>query len=77
MFTKAFWMDTAERAFWTFGQTFVAVLTIDSAANVGVSWGQKLAGAAIAAAISVGKSVFIGRNIGNSNSASTLPTPTV
>ena len=77
MFTRKFWADLLERAFWTFGETFFGVLIADSLVDrVSVSiWGE-LSAALIAGFIAAGKAIFIGRNVGNSESASTLPAGT-
>lgn len=73
MFTKRFWADLAERSFWTFGEAFFGLVIADVVAGNGFSWQHELGAAALAGGLAVGKSVFLGRNVGNKESASTLP----
>lgn len=76
MFTKKFWADLAERSIWTFGETFFGLLIANQIATDGTTWQHTLGAAALAGAIAVGKGIFLGRNVGNKESASTLPATT-
>lgn len=76
MFTRKFWADLAERSFWTFGEAFAGLVIADYVANSNLAWGHELGAAVIAGGIAVGKAVFLGHNIGNPQSASTLPAST-
>lgn len=53
MFTKAFWLDTAERAVKTFVQAILSVLVVSGTTVLNADWTAGLATAATAALISV------------------------
>lgn len=55
--TARFWMDALERAVKTFAQTFVAVASASTVADWGTSWVGWLAGAGVAALLSLLTSV--------------------
>lgn len=63
--TARFWTDALERAVKTFAQTFVAVAGASTVADWGTSWLGWLAGAAVAAGLSLLTSVA---SAGQSNS---------
>lgn len=59
MKTKEFWIAAVHRALWTFCETFLA--TIGSAAFIeDVAWHHVLSASALAAIISVAKSILTG-----------------
>lgn len=59
MKTKEFWIAAVHRALWTFCETFLA--TIGSAALIeDVAWHHVLSASALAAIISVAKSILTG-----------------
>ena len=59
MKTKEFWIAAVHRALWTFCETFLA--TIGSAALIeDVEWHHVLSASALAAIISVAKSILTG-----------------
>lgn len=53
MFTKAFWMATAERAIRTFAQSLAAVLTAGATNLLDVDWKAALATAGMATLLSI------------------------
>lgn len=60
-----FWKGAAERAIFTFAQTLVALIGVDTVAPVwGFDWGHLLASAGLAALLSVLKSVGAGAATG-------------
>lgn len=57
LLTARFWFDALERAVKTFAQTFVAVAGASTVADWGTSWLGWLAGAGVAAVLSLLTSV--------------------
>ena len=64
IWTIAFWKGAAERSFHTFWQTFVAILTLNVGGELipavgieGVGWTVILSGSAVAAILSLAKSL--------------------
>lgn len=53
MFTRAFWIATAERAIKTFAQTLAALLVADGTGLIDASWGPQLSVAGMALVVSV------------------------
>ncbi|MEU0837740.1 holin [Streptomyces sp. NPDC005969] len=53
MFTKAFWLATAERTVRTAAQTLIATLGLDTTGVLDVDWGQGLALTGSAALLAV------------------------
>lgn len=66
---KAFYVDLAERAAWTFVQGFLAVWVVTAEVSM-----ENLQVAAVAGLVSVAKS-FLGKGVGDKDSAATLPVP--
>lgn len=60
MFTRAFWMDTLERAVKTFAQVLAGVGIADGTGMVATGFGAVLSTAAIAATLSVVTSLVSG-----------------
>ncbi len=74
MWTKRFWINTAERALKTVAQASVAVITLDQATPANISWQQVIIGAAIAGLVSILTSI-VSSDIGPSGSPSLTADP--
>lgn len=67
---KIFSLDLLERTIWTFLQAAAAVWIV-----AGEFTGEALKVAAVAGVVAVVKAVILGRNVGDPDSAATLPSP--
>lgn len=72
IFSKAFWVDTVERALKTFAQSLLALLTASNVGSLNVPWPALLSAAGLAALLSVLTSVG-GVNVGRQGSPSMVP----
>lgn len=57
--TKEFWIGVAKRALYTFAETAVGMITVGQAFTE-VNWLHILSVSAVAAIVSVGKSIIVG-----------------
>lgn len=64
--------DIAERAAWTFAQTFLSLFVFTGALDTDISSAKQAAFAGIAAVIAVLKG-FVASRVGSDNTAATLP----
>lgn len=73
MWTKQFWKGVAERAFWQFAATLLALFGADGFNLFHADWKAVLAAAALSTLISILKSIVIGASgIGPAGSASAV-----
>lgn len=81
MFTASFWKAASERAVATFAQALIAVLSVGATGLLDVDWPGALSAAALAALLSVLKSVASSQ-VGNegpslANEVTTPPAPAI